>query len=403
MLPAPLGLTAMTLTNADRASLRRLIAAHPDWPAYRRTHGVDTSSLGAARALAVAQHLGIDVSRFTSDDTSKQDTATMTTIPAAPAGLFNSTRPAPTPRPAASAAPSVQSAMDALMAALTAQQGDTAALDDLAARVDALESAAPRLLVVNQDGAAWGAELPAQRHPMLETLILTVSARDIAGHRINAWLAGPMGSGKTTAARMAAEALGLAFAPMGAMSQAHELMGFVDAGGVYHDTPFVRAYRADGQGGVVLLDELDSADPTITLLLNGPLDNGIMTLPTGEVIHRHPDCVVIGAGNTYGNGATAEYVGRNRLDGAFLDRFAFIDWAYDETLETALAGNAEWSGRVQSARRRAAKAGLKIAITPRASIRGAALIRQGLAPDAVARMTYLRGLTDAQIQQIEVA
>jgi cobaltochelatase CobS len=290
--------------------------------------------------------------------------------------------------------------MDALMAALTAQQGDTAALDDLAARVDALEAQAPRLLVVNQDGAAFGAELPAQRHPMLETLILTVSARDLAGHRINAWLAGPMGSGKTTAARMAAEALGLAFAPMGAMSQAHELMGFVDAGGAFHSTPFVEAYR---NGGLVLLDELDSADPTITLILNGPLDNGRMTLPTGEVIHRHPDCVVIGAGNTYGNGATAEYVGRNRLDGAFLDRFAFLDWAYDEALETALAGNAAWSGRVQSARRRAAKAGLKIAITPRASIRGAALIRQGLAPDAVARMTYLRGLTDAQIQQIEVA
>jgi cobaltochelatase CobS len=290
--------------------------------------------------------------------------------------------------------------MGALLAALTAQQGDTAALDDLAARVDALESAAPRLLVVNQDGAAWGAELPASRHPMLETLILTMAARDIAGHRINVWMAGPMGSGKTTAARMAAEALGLDFAPMGAMSQAHELMGFVDAGGAFHTTPFVEAYR---NGGLVLLDELDSADPTITLILNGPLDNGRLTLPTGEVIRRHPDCAIIGAGNTHGNGATAEYVGRNRLDGAFLDRFAFLDWAYDEALETALAGNAEWSGRVQSARRRAAKAGLKIAITPRASIRGAALIRAGLAPDAVARMTYLRGLTDAQIQQIEVA
>ena len=390
----------MNLTNADRATLRRLIAAHPDWPAYRRTHGVDTSSLGAARALSVAQHLGIDVSRFTSD-TSAQDTAAMPTTPTAPAGLFNTTRPAATPavmRPAASAAPSVQSAMDALLAALTAQQGDTAALDDLAARVDALESAAPRLLVVNQDGAAFGAALPASRHPMLETLIITITARDLAGHRINAWLAGPMGSGKTTAARMAADALGLAFAPMGAMSQAHELMGFVDAGGAFHTTPFVEAYR---NGGLVLLDELDSADPTITLLLNGPLDNGLMTLPTGEVIHRHPDCAVIGAGNTYGNGATAEYVGRNRLDGAFLDRFAFLDWVYDEALETALAANADWSGRVQAARRRAAKAGLKIAITPRASIRGAALIRAGLAPNAVARMTYLRGLSDAQIAQVE--
>jgi cobaltochelatase CobS len=197
---------------------------------------------------------------------------------------------------------------------------------------------------------------------------------------------------------MTAEALGLAFGPMGAMNQAHELIGFVDAGGRYHDTPFVRAYR---DGGVCLLDELDSADPSITLLLNCPLDNGLLTLPTGEVIPRHADCVIIGAGNTYGNGATAEYVGRNKLDGAFLDRFAFLDWAYDEALETALAANAAWSERVQAARRRAAKAGLKVLITPRASIRGAALIRAGISPNTAARMTYLRGLSAAQCAQVE--
>ena len=387
----------MTLTNADRAALRRAIAAHPDWPAYRRLHGVDTSSLGAARALDVARQLGIDTAALTSTES---DTMTHT-APTAPAGLFNTTRPAATPavtRPAPAAAPSVQSAVDALLEALAAQQGDSAAVADLTARVELLESAAPRLLVVNEAGAAWGAELPASRHPMLETLILTVSARDIAGYRINAWLAGPAGSGKTTAARMAADALGLTFAPMGAFSQVHELFGFVDANGTYHETPFTRAYRV---GGLVLLDELDSSDAAVTLLLNGPLDNGMMTLPTGETIHRHPDFVCIGAANTYGNGATAAYIGRNPLDGAFLDRFAFLDWAYDEALETALAANADWSGRVQAARRRAAKAGLKIAITPRASIRGAALIRAGLAPDAVARMTYLRGLSDAQIAQVE--
>ena len=330
----------------------------------------------------------------------------MTPAPKAPAGMFDN-RPAapvadvfPPARPAAPVA-DVGAALDVLREAL-ARQGASAALEaamELAfERIEALEAQAPRLLVVNEAGEAWGAELPPTRHPMLETLILTVAARDLAGHRINAWLAGPAGSGKTTAARMAADALGLTFGPMGAMSQAHELLGFVDANGTFHETPFTRAYRA---GGVCLLDELDSADASITLLLNGPLDNGLLTLPTGEVIERHPDFVCIGAGNTWGNGATAEYMGRNRLDGAFLDRFAGLDWSYDEALETALAGNAAWSGRVQSARRRAAAAGLKVLITPRASIRGAALIRQGLEAEAVARMTYLRGLTPAQICQVE--
>lgn len=388
----------MHLTNADRASLRRLIAAHPDWPAYRRLHGVDTSSLGAARAVEVARHLGIDTAHIANTQHQIEDAETMP-APTAPNGLFNTAaRPYVKPAAAPVVAPSVQSAMDALLAALAAQQGSGEALEALTARVETLEAQAPRLLVVNQDGAAWGAELPPTRHPMLETLILTVAARDLAGHRINAWLAGPAGSGKTTAARMAADALGLTFGPMGAMSQAHELLGFVDANGTFHETPFTRAYR---NGGVCLLDELDSGDASILLLLNGPLDNGLLTLPTGEVIARHPDFVCIGAANTWGSGATAEYVGRNRLDGAFLDRFAGLDWDYDEALETALAGNAVWSGRVQSARRRAAAAGLKVLITPRSSTRGAALIRQGLAADAVARMTYLKGLTAAQICQVE--
>ena len=390
----------MHLTNADRATLRRLIAAHPDWPAYRRTHGVDTSSLGAARALEVARHLGIDTAHIANTQHQIEDAETMP-APTAPNGLFNTAaRPYVKPAAAPVVAPSVQSAMDALLAALSAQQGSGEALEALTSRVETLEAQAPRLLVVNEAGEAWGAELPPTRHPMLETLILTVSARDLSGHRINAWLAGPAGSGKTTAARMAANALGLTFGPMGAFSQAHELFGFVDANGTFHETPFTRAYRA---GGLVLLDEIDSSDAAVTLLLNGPLDNGLLTLPTGEVVERHENFVCIGAANTYGNGATASYIGRNPLDGAFLDRFAFLDWTYDEALETALAGNADWSGRVQSARRRAAKAGLKVLITPRASIRGAALLRQGLAPAVVAKMTYLRGLTDAQIQQIEVA
>ena len=393
----------MTVSNAQRAMLRRLIGPHPDWPAYRRLHGLgDTSSLGSALCLQICDTLNIDHSHITG-------TATMTHTPAPkpPAGMFDN-RPAAAPvadvfppaRPAAPVA-DVGAALDVLREAL-ARQGASAALEaamELAfERIEALEAQAPRLLVVSEAGEAWGAELPPTRHPMLETLILTVSARDLSGHRINAWLAGPAGSGKTTAARMAADALGLTFGPMGAMAQAHELLGFVDANGTFHETPFTRAYR---NGGVCLLDELDSADASITLLLNGPLDNGLLTLPTGEVIERHEDFVCIGAGNTWGNGATAEYMGRNLLDGAFLDRFAGLDGAYDEALETALAGNAAWSGRVQSARRRAAAAGLKVLITPRASIRGAALIRQGLEAEAVARMTYLRGLTPAQICQVE--
>jgi hypothetical protein len=392
------------LTNAQRAAVRRLIASSPDWPAYRRLHGVDTSSLGSARAVDVARELGLDLTSILAADAGAQTESTAMPAPIAPAGLFNrdgAPRPALTAETAAAAGTAAAGDVGAALATLAAAFGGAGnvqpALDAIAARLDALESAAPRFMVIDQTGAALGAILPASRHPLLETLITTVCARKLDGSRLNVWLAGPAGSGKTTAARMTAEALGLAFGPMGAMAQAHELLGFVDAGGHYHDTPFTRLYR---DGGVCLLDEVDSSDASVTLALNAALDNGMLTLPTGETIARHTDFVCIAAGNTYGSGATAEYIGRNKLDGAFLDRFVSLAWGYDEALETALTGNEAWSKRVQKARRAAAKAGLKVLITPRASINGAALLRAGLDADTVASMTYLRGLTAAQVEQI---
>jgi hypothetical protein len=400
------------LTNAQRAAVRRLIASSPDWPAYRRLHGVDTSSLGSARAVDVARELGLDLTSILAGETGTTTESTAMPAPTAPAGLFgpvgrsglfarDAAAPALTVDTAAAAGTAAAGDVGAALATLAAAFGGAGnmqpALDAISGRLDALESAAPRLLVVDAAGTALGADLPPSRHPMLETLIRTVSARKPDGSRLNVWLAGPAGSGKTTAARMTAEALGLAFGPMGAMAQAHELVGFVDAGGRYHDTPFTRLYR---DGGVCLLDEVDSSDAAVTLALNGPLDNGLMTLPTGETIARHADFVCIGAGNTYGSGATAEYIGRNKLDGAFLDRFVSLAWGYDEALETALTGNEAWSRRVQKARRAAAKFGLKILITPRASINGAALLRAGLDEETVAGMTYLRGLNAAQIDQL---
>lgn len=393
----------MSISNAERAALRRAISAHPDWAAYRRLHGVDTASLGATRAVDVARHLGIDVDAIIGGAAATTEGNTMTHAPVAPAGLFTGARPV-APAAAASAggvdaAALAQTITAAIAGALAGAGAGTAeAVAALDARVTDLEQAAPRLLVVDAEGIALGDELPPQRHPMLETLVRAVSARKPDGSRLNVWLAGPAGSGKTTGARMAAQALGLEYAAHGAMGMVHELLGFVDAGGRYHETAFARLYRT---GGVCLLDEVDASDPNVTLALNGALDNGAALLPTGEMVQRHPDFVCIAAANTWGNGATAEYVGRNRLDGAFLQRFVALAWNYDEALETAICGNPDWARRVQKARAAASKAGLKVIISPRASVHGAALLRAGLDADTAARMTYLSGLTDAQVAQIE--
>lgn len=387
------------ISNAQRAALRRAIAASPDWPAYRRTHGVDTASLGAARAVDVARHLGLDVESILGGAAApNQETPAMNAIPAplAPAGLFDKRAPVA----AAPAAPAgdVGAALAVLASAFGGAGNVQPALDALAARVAALESAAPRLLVIDTEGRALGDELPETRHPMLETLIRLLGARDAAGRRLNVWISGPTGSGKTHGAKQAAAALGLAWGFHGAMSMAHELVGFVDAGGKYHETVFVDRFR---NGGLCLLDELDSWSAEATLCLNAALANGEVSLPTGEIVRRNPDFACVGAGNTWGAGATAEFVGRNRLDAAFLSRFAAkLAWGYDEKLESAMCGNPDWAARVQRARKKAAAQGLKVIIDPRVSMAGAAIIAAGFSADEAARMTYLAGLTDAQVAML---
>ena len=404
--PWLVGVVMTVISNAQRAALRRAIASHPDWPAYRRTHGVDTSSLGSARAVDVARHLGLDIETIIGGDAAAtvEDATVTYTAPIPPAGLFDNRRPVATATPApvtggVDVAALSQTITAAIAGALAGANGASAeALAALDARVSDLEAAAPALLVIDRDGLPHGAELPPSRHPMLESLIRAVSARKPDGHRLHVWIAGPAGSGKTTAARQAAEALGLEFAAHGAMGMAHELIGFVDAGGRYHEPAFVRLYR---NGGVCLLDEMDASDANVTLVLNAALDNGQFQIPTGEMIQRHPDFACIATGNTFGAGATAEYVGRNKLDGAFLKRFVAMEWPYDEKLETAICGNPDFAARVQRARKAAAKAGLKVLITPRDSVHGAALIAAGFDADTAARMTYLTGLSAAQIAQVE--
>ncbi len=236
-------------------------------------------------------------------------------------------------------------------------------------------------------------KLDGLAHAMLPTLIRALSAG------LHVWLAGPSGSGKTHGAEQAAKALGLTFRLQGAMTMAHELTGFVDAGGKYHETPFVTTFRS---GGVILLDELDAGSNEALLALNAALANGVMCLPSGEIIRAHADFKCVGAANTFGTGATSEYVGRTRIDAAFLQRFGVrLMWGYDEALEVAMSGNADWAKRVQRARKAAATHGLKVLITPRSSQAGARLIAQGFTPDEAANLTYLADLSPDQRRMIE--
>jgi cobaltochelatase CobS len=89
---------------------------------------------------------------------------------------------------------------------------------------------------------------------------------------------------------------------------------------------------------VILLDEVDGMDPNVGVALNMALANGKL-VTRGGMFKRHAKTVILCAANTFGTGADAQYVGRNPLDAATLDRFvcAKVEVDYDRDLERAIA------------------------------------------------------------------
>lgn len=213
----------------------------------------------------------------------------------------------------------------------------------------------------------------------------------------NVYLHGPAGSGKTTAGQKVAEAFKLPFYFMAKVESEYLVLGFADATGKAVRTQFREAYE---HGGVFLFDEMDASGAGAIVALNAALANGYCPFPDGR-IERHKDFYCIGAGNTVLTGATRQYTGRTQLDAASIDRFAFLDWGYDDALETAIASDKDWCAYVQRIRKAVAERGLDHLITPRATIDGGKLIAAGLSWDEAAAASLWKGLDADTVQQIK--
>lgn len=154
------------------------------------------------------------------------------------------------------------------------------------------------------------------------------------------YIAGAAGTGKTTLAGQCAKAMGLKFGHMSVsagISEAH-LLGRMSAHGDYLPSMFADMYE---NGGLFLLDEIDSASPDVILVINSALANGHMSLPSrvsNNIATRHDQFYVIAAGNTFGNGSVS-YSGRQIQDAAFMDRFVLskIHIDYDMNLEREIS------------------------------------------------------------------
>lgn len=205
-------------------------------------------------------------------------------------------------------------------------------------------------------------ELPGVQHEKFETVLKFVANDEPV------YLAGPAGSGKNVICKQVAEALGLDFYFTNAVTQEYKLTGFTDANGIFHESQF---YKAFTKGGVFMLDEMDASIPEVLIILNAAIANRYFDFPApiGKV-DANPNFRVIAAGNTYGHGADASYVGRNTLDAASLDRFAMIEIDYDERIEMNVTeGNAELVKFCHAFRKAADKNGIAITVSYRAMSR----------------------------------
>lgn len=231
------------------------------------------------------------------------------------------------------------------------------------------------------------------QHKKFELLLNCCQARRNNGTRLNIWLTGPTGSGKTSAAENVAKALQLPFASDGSLDADFKVLGFRDANGNINSTEFLRVFAS---GGIYCADEIDNWLPSALLSLNSALANNWVSTP-GGLIQRHKDFICIACANTWGLGANSDYVGRAKLDAASLDRFRpKIDWPIDEDMEMAISKNKQWCQKVQQYRARAATMGLKIIISPRATFDGEGLLAMGLSENEVLELSIFSGLSEAQ-------
>lgn len=211
----------------------------------------------------------------------------------------------------------------------------------------------------------------------------------LAQLRCNSMLVGPAGSGKTTMAHSVADALDLPFSfiSVGQQTTKTDLLGYMDATGKYVSTHLRKAYE---HGGVFLLDEIDAGNANVITILNAMLANGSAAFPD-EMISRHDDFIFLCAANTYGKGSDRQYIGRNQLDAATLDRFVVLDFDYDEALELAIGSDDNWTKHVQALRKAANDLKEQIVISPRASVEGGKLIKNGWDKKKVENMVVFKG------------
>ncbi len=214
--------------------------------------------------------------------------------------------------------------------------------------------------------------------------------------KIPTMLVGPAGSGKNVCIKQVADTLGLEMYYTNNVSNEFKITGFVDAGGIYHETEFYKAFK---NGGVFFLDEIDSSDPSALIILNSAISNGYVAFPH-EKVECHSDFRCVAAANTWGNGRDSQYVGRNALDAASLDRFVSLRFDYDKDLERALFPNERILQFVWEARETAFENQIRHLFSTRTIKYAYEMEEAGFDLDTILRSVVIKGMNADDINTV---
>lgn len=364
------------LSITARKIARDTVTKATGWDDFRKARGINSAMLSGELLFEAADTLGIDIKAAIAGRTEQaRETA---------AKLFNGGKPA------------VATEVDW-------QRVRAVTRDEIKQHLKPVE-VVKQVVVTPQRTIETGDMI---KHPCFDILLASVCIRDWSGNRTNVYLYGPTGTGKTYAAAQIAKLLGLNFYFHSTAQEAYDLIGYKEVSGDLLRTPFVNAFE---YGGVVLLDEMDRYDEKALTVVNAGLANGKLTLPDGQEIRRHADFICIGAGNTNGLGATADFTAAATLDKSTLSRFPVkLAWGVSAELEEMAAASRSqnpevallWLKEIRAARKALDRMGLPDAADQRALEAGANLLAAGIDPERVRSITYLAGWDADQIEGIK--
>ena len=232
---------------------------------------------------------------------------------------------------------------------------------------------------------------------------------NIVNNNVPVYLFGAPGGGKSTAARQVADALNLDFYYFAFSNQttSSRLIGYMDAKGEVVTTPTTKSYK---EGGLILFDEVDKASPAVLAEMHGMIANKQGSFPDG-IFGMHDNWRVICAANTPGNGAVIGHESSTKMDIAFIDRFVYMEWMYDEALESMIAKSIfddsktdSWIDWVRKVRKEITnkKGAWKLVATPRTTMAGAELLRLDIGFKTVADMAMFKG-ADSELKNTVLA